>query len=103
MPLKLRQLTSILCLTLFISVSPPIYAKAKDFFRLNTGGLLISGTEMKYSEVMEVIKKDKLSERIGRDRYILDASVGGLFDVQLKFSGGRLTEIDAKQLGRKHH
>ncbi|WP_242066050.1 hypothetical protein [Moritella sp. F3] len=58
---------------------------------------------MKYSEVMEMIKKEKSSERIGNHRYILDASVGGLFDVQLKFNRGKLTEIDAKQLGRQHH
>lgn len=52
---------------------------------------------------MEMIKKEKSSERIGNNRYILDASVGGLFDVQLKFNRGKLTEIDAKQLGRQHH
>lgn len=90
-------------MALLISISPPVYAKAEDFFRLNSGGLLISGIEMKYSDVMAMIKKDQSSERIGRDRYILDASIGGKFDVQFKFSRGKLIEIDAKQLGRQHH
>jgi len=58
---------------------------------------------MKYSEVMAMIKQEKSSEKIGRDRYILDASVGGQFDVQFKFSRGKLIEIEAKQLGRQHH
>ena len=111
MQLRSPRLTSTLLMTLLmplfiallISVSPPVYAKAEDFFRLNSGGLLISGIEMKYSEVMAMIKQDSSAEKIGRHRYILDASVGGQFDVQFKFSSGKLIEIEVKQLGRVHH
>jgi len=89
--------------TVSMALSSPVHAKAEDFFRLNSGGLLISGIEMKYAYVMAMINKEKSSERIGRHRYILHASVGGKFDVQFKFSRGTLTDIDAKQLGRAHH
>ncbi|SQD80199.1 hypothetical protein [Moritella yayanosii] len=79
------------------------YAKAEDFFRLSGGGLLISGIEMQYSDVMAMINKEKLSQRIGHNHYILHASVGGEFDVTFKFSGGKLTDMVAKQLGRADH
>ena len=78
------------------------YAKAEDFFRLSGGGLLISGIEMQYLDVMAMINKEKLSQRIGHNHYILHASVGGEFDVKFKFSGGKLTDIVAKQLGRAY-
>ena len=84
------------------SFSSLSYAKAEDFFRLSGGGLLISGIEMQHSEVMIMINKEKSSKRIGRNHYILHASVGGEFDVQLKFSRGKLTDIVAKQLGRAY-
>lgn len=92
-----------LFISLLISVSTPVYAKAEDFFRLNNGELLISGIGMKYSEVITMIKKDKSSEQIGHNRYILDASVGGKFDVQLKFSDRELIDISIKQMGRIIH
>ncbi|NQZ94087.1 MAG: hypothetical protein HRT97_17315 [Moritella sp.] len=79
------------------------YAKAEDFFRLSGGGLLISGIEMQYSEVMAMINKERASKRIGHNHYILHASVGGEFDVKFKFNRGKLTDIVAKQLGRTYH
>jgi len=92
-----------LLLITLLSFSSLSYAKAEDFFRLSGGGLLISGIEMKYSEVMAMINKEKSSKRIGRNHYILHASVGGEFDVQFKFSRGKLTGIIAKQLGRTYY
>lgn len=83
-----------------LSVSSLPYAKTKDFFRLSGGALLISGIDMTYSEVMAMINKDKSSQRVERNHYILHASVGGKFDVHLKFSRGKLSNITAKQLGR---
>ncbi|PKH05247.1 hypothetical protein [Moritella sp. Urea-trap-13] len=86
-----------------MSFSSFSHAKAEDFFRLSGGGLLISGVEMRYSEVIEMINKEKSWQRVGRNHYILNASVGGEFDVRLKFRGGELTEIVSKQLGRKDY
>jgi len=86
-----------------LSFSLHSYGKAEDFFRLSGGGLLISGIEMQHSEVMAMINKEKSLKRIGHNHYILNASVGGAFDVQLKFSRGKLTDIVAKQLGRSYH
>jgi len=83
-----------------LSFSTLSHGKAEDFFRLSRGGLLISGIEMKRSEVMTMIQQEKKWKRIGHNRYILNGSVGGEFDVQLKFSNGQLTEIVAKQVGR---
>lgn len=85
---------------LSISTSLQLHAKTKDFFRLSGGGLLISGVEMKYAEVIAMINKEKSWQRVTRNHYILNASVGGKFDVHLKFSRGKLTQITAKQLGR---
>ncbi|WP_017221124.1 hypothetical protein [Moritella dasanensis] len=89
----------LMCVTL-LSFSSLSYAKAEDFFRLSGGGLLISGIEMQYAEVMTLISKEKSSEQIGRNHYILNASVGGQFDVQFTFKHGKLTEITTKQMGR---
>ena len=89
--------------TVSMSFSSQAHAKAEYFFRLSGGGLLISGVDMKYTDVMAMIKKEKSSKRIGRNHYILNASVGGEFDVQFKFSRGKLTDIDAKQLGRAYY
>ena len=89
--------------SVLMSLSSVSHAKADDFFRLSGGGLLISGVEMKHSIVMKMINKEKSWQRVGRNHYILNASVGGEFDVRLKFSGGKLTEIVSKQLGRKDY
>jgi len=99
MQLKLLWITFTVSM-LFSSLS---HAKAEDFFRLSGGGLLISGVEMKHSEVIEMINKEKSWQRIRRDHYILNASVGGEFDVQLKFSHGKLKKILATQLDRPYH
>jgi hypothetical protein len=86
-----------------LSFSSLSYAKAEDFFRLSGGGLLISGIEMKYVEVMALIDNEKSSNRIGHNHYILNASVGGEFDVRFKFRNGKLTDIRAKQVGRIYY
>lgn len=81
--------------------SPLSYAK--DFFRVSGGELLISDIGMTQSAVMDIINNEKSPQRIGYNHYILEASVGGEFDVRLRYTGDQLTEIVAKQLGRKDY
>lgn len=85
-------------LSILFSFSSLSYAK--DFFRVSGGDLLISDNGMSYSKVMEIINNEKSWKRIGRNHYILNASIGGEFDVYLRFRGGYLIDIVSKQLGR---
>jgi len=83
-----------------LSISFSSLSNAKDFFRVSGGDLLISDNGMSYSKVMEIINNEKSWKRIGRNHYILNASVGGEFDVYLRFRGGYLIDIVSKQVGR---
>ncbi|CAM3031885.1 hypothetical protein [Moritella viscosa] len=83
-----------------ISISFSSLSYAKDFFRVSGGDLLISNNGMTHSEVVEIINNEKSFKRISYNRYILNASVGGEFEVKLTFKGGKLTGIKSKQMGR---
>jgi len=76
---------------------------AKDFFRVSGGDLLISDNGMTHSEIMDIINNEKSFKQISYNHYILEASVGGEFDVRLKYTGNKLTKIISKQLGRKDY
>ncbi|KXO13793.1 hypothetical protein AKG98_2366 [Moritella sp. JT01] len=85
---------------IFFILSFSSLSNAKDFFRVSGGDLLISDNGMTHSEVMEIINNEKSWTRIGYNHYILEASVGGEFDVRLRFTGDKLAKIISKQLGR---
>ena len=86
-----------------VSMSFSSLSYAKDFFRVSGGELLISDTGMTHSEVMDIINNEKSFKQISYYRYILEASVGGEFEVRLGFTGNKLTKIVSKQLGSKSY
>ncbi|QUM77795.1 hypothetical protein HWV00_17065 [Moritella sp. 24] len=85
------------------SISFSSLSYTKDFFRVSGGDLLISNTGMTHSEVMEIINNEKSFKQVSYSHYILEASVGGEFDVRLRFAGGKLIKIVSKQVGRKNY
>jgi len=88
---------------LIVSMSFSSLSYAKDFFRVSGGDLLISDNGMTHSEIMDIINNEKSFKQISYNHYILEASVGGEFDVRLKYTGNKLTKIISKQLGRKDY
>jgi len=85
------------------SISFSSQSYAEDFFRVSSGALLISNHGMKYTEVMDIIKKEKSWTRIRNNHYILEASAGGEFHVRLRFSGGMLIKIVSKKVRRENN